>query len=62
MITEQLLDILKLCVDGLSDTQLRQMVKILLSIHEDHKPIENWEEGVLTALNVIENAENKDEK
>ena len=57
MIDEKLLDILKLCFDKLNESQLHQMVQILLSIHEDHKPVENWDKDLLSTLNSIENME-----
>ena len=57
MIAEKLLDILKLCFDKLNESQLHQMVQILLSIHEDHKPVENWDKDLLSTLNSIENME-----
>lgn len=57
MITEKLLDILKLCFEKLNESQLHQMVQILLSIHEDHKPVENWDKDLLSTLNSMENKE-----
>ncbi len=57
MIAEKLLDILKLCFEKLNESQLHQMVQILLSIHEDHKPVENWDKDLLSTLNSMENKE-----
>ncbi|MBP5343779.1 MAG: hypothetical protein J6Y85_01720 [Alphaproteobacteria bacterium] len=57
MIAEKLLDILKLCFEKLNESQLHQMVQILLSIHEEHKPVENWDKDLLSTLNSMENKE-----
>ena len=62
MIAEQLLDILKLCAEGLDDKQLRQVIKIILAIHADHKAVDNWEEGILTTLDIIKSSEGKNDK